>query len=330
MHRLQPPSGIAAHDGNGRSAGDAPPLLPTAAVSRFRDSLVIGLIAMLAGCGGGAGPTAGVPSTGPAAAPSAFATRGPASSPMQAPTSSTAGLSTQKSTVSTAAPSASAAPAIALEDLGALSSGVTYTSNVFEPHITFRLATRDNLLDTVGTNPDWCSPTNMAGTPLGARGEPLMTSEGTIVLRHPKSCQDELRIIHPYAVDCGTPDAHPDATTLAAALLARPGMTAARDLGTLQTPGAVPPRLFLRVGRGRVIEIGPSDGADLADPDHCRLLPEPGSSDPAIQLCRGTSALLVLVDVLGELVVLWDASSLQRGGFSRKHLLEHIYDIAFD
>jgi hypothetical protein len=224
---------------------------------------------------------------------------------------------------------------LALEDLGSqgvLSSGVPYTSSLFEPRITFHLATRvDNLLDTVGPDPDWCPP--------AALGLPLPTSPRAIVLSHPRSCQDQLMILSPYAVDCGTADAHPDAATFAAALLANPGMTTAHDLGSLQTPGAVPARLFLNAYQGRVIRIDPSpDKAGSAvDPDHCRLLPAPDSADPTVVIRGDTPSMLVLVDVRGQLVVLLDTSSLQRFNgakvddpVTRQHLLNHIYDIAFD
>jgi hypothetical protein len=106
-------------------------------------------------------------------------------------------------------------------------------------------------------------------------------------------------------VDCGTPDAQPDATTLAAAILARPGIDNVHDRGTLQAPGAVPASLFLGTYRGRVLEIVRSRDLDLkaVDPNGCRLLPEPGTGDPTIEIRGDQNALLVLIDIDGELVV---------------------------
>jgi hypothetical protein len=126
-----------------------------------------------------------------------------------------------------------------------------------------------------------------------------------IVLGEMPACVSDLRIIQPFGVDCGTPDAHPDSATLAAAILANHGMGIVHDRGLLQTPGVVPAGLFFEPYQGRVIEVIRSRNLDpkATDPDRCRLLSEPGSGDPTIEIRGDLSATLILFDVGGELVI---------------------------
>ena len=69
----------------------------------------------------------------------------------------------------------------------------------------------------------------------------------------------------------------------------------------------MPQGMFADRYRGRVVEMlgyGPLFAAVVEDRDHCRLLPEPGSDDPVIEIRRDMSALFVLVDVDDELIVI--------------------------
>ena len=130
-------------------------------------------------------------------------------------------------------PSAPAVP-MSIDGFGTSGEGMladaTLTSGRFQPRVTFSLSA----WPPYGPGAtDWCPP---------------HTSDRTIVLGFRPACRATLSLIRPYAVDCGTADAHPDAASLATALLANPRLTGARDLGSLQDPGAVPWRLF-RDGR---------------------------------------------------------------------------------
>lgn len=180
-------------------------------------------------------------------------------------------------------------PATVFGEGTAFIADVAYTSNRFEPSVTFRASAR-----TAGeAEGDVCPVADI--------------SSRTIVLAHPKACIADLRFIRPWAVDCGAAGDHPDADTLAAAILAIPAPTSMFDLGDLQTAGAVPAGMFPDRYQGRVIEVLRNSQlfrADLPDRDHCRLLPEPGSNDPVIEIRRDMSAILVLLDVKGELVVI--------------------------
>ena len=49
---------------------------------------------------------------------------------------------------------------------------------------------------------------------------------------------------------------------------------------------------------------GPTVHSDVSDPDHCTLLPEPGTDDPVVEIRHDIGALFVLLDVDGELVVI--------------------------
>jgi hypothetical protein len=187
---------------------------------------------------------------------------------------------------------------IAIEKSGTagLVSGVAYTSSAFKPQVAFRLGSR--LGQETGQETNWCSP-------RGSDAPTPYTSPRTIVLAWREGCVSDLRIIRPFAVDCGTPDSHPDAIELAAAILARTGMGVIHDLGTLQTPGAVPSTLFFGPYQGRVSKIFRSRDVDpnATDPEGCRLMPESGTNDPTIEIRGDLTETLVLLDVGRELVV---------------------------
>ncbi len=179
--------------------------------------------------------------------------------------------------------------AVAIDYAGNPSVGRTYTSSAFGLPLTFELTPRSPGSDTIDVCP---APS---------------TSSRFIVFAHPKVCHDELRFIRPWAVACGTIGDHPNADALAAAILAIPGTTNPRDLGDLQSSAALPAGMFGDEYHGRVVEIlgsGPAFGANAVDPDHCRLLAEPASNDPVIEIRQDIGALFVLVDVDGELVVI--------------------------
>ena len=152
------------------------------------------------------------------------------------------------------------------------------------------------------------------------------TSERMIELRHVHSCDDGLRIIRPVATDCGGLDDMPDATTFATALLAEPGL-GATDLGSLGD-GGVPARMFQEAYAGRVIAIPGDhwfDGDD--DIDDCRMIVTADDPDGAIVVRRLDPALLVLLDLGGELVSIWVGPTADPETIS--HLVESIYDIRF-
>ena len=50
-------------------------------------------------------------------------------------------------------------------------------------------------------------------------------------------------------------------------------------------------------------------GRDVTDRDHCLLRPDPGSGDPVIEIRRDMSALFVLIDLDGELIVIRASTS---------------------
>ena len=56
----------------------------------------------------------------------------------------------------------------------------------------------------------------------------MSTSQRMLVLRYLYGCVSELRIIRPYAVECGTADEHPDASGLASAILDNPALSNVR------------------------------------------------------------------------------------------------------
>jgi hypothetical protein len=132
-------------------------------------------------------------------------------------------------------------------------------------------------------------------------------TEREVILPVRSSCVGDLRILLPSAVDCGTPDRHPDASALAAAILANPGLHA-RDLGPLDTSTALPAGFVRGAHDGRVIDV-PGDARPFSDqasnPDGCRI--EPGSpgalATPAIEIRGDLPARLILLDAGGELVI---------------------------
>ena len=197
--------------------------------------------------------------------------------------------------------------ALIIEEAGNLSSvGRTYTSDRFLPQTTFDI-----------------------GFPRG-RAEVCVspqTSERTIVLRHVRGCVQDVRIIRPFAVDCGLADSHPGADALTAAILRRLGAAAREelDLAKLGKPAPVntlvPWGLLPGTEHRRVIETLRSRPFDAAatDLDGCRLLPEPGSRDPVIEIRGDIYATFVFLDIDNELVVVrasvggYDAVSGSRG-----------------
>jgi hypothetical protein len=203
--------------------------------------------------------------------------------------------------------------------------GGRYTSSRFEPKVTFGLA-------PWSAGPDICLP--------------VFTSPRTIVLSHPMGCVGDVRFITPWAVACGAAGTHPDADELARAILALPGAT---DLGDVQSAREVPEGTFHEPYAGRVVSMsggGPvprgSHVDRASDPDHCVLLPEPGSGDPIIEIRHDIAALFVLLDVHGALVVLRASSSghdstshaeaVERGYASLgdlDHLLGLVKDVRF-
>ena len=179
-------------------------------------------------------------------------------------------------------------PAIVIERGGTLAADARYTSDLFQPRVTFTATPRT----TGGAEGDICLP--------------AATSTRMIVLAHPKGCVADLRFIHPWAVDCGSAGDHPDAAALAAAILAIPATTPAVDLGDTRTRGDLPTGMFREPYPGRVVRMpgsGPSV-EDVADADRCALLPEPGTHDPVIEIRRDIGARFVLLDVDGQLVVI--------------------------
>lgn len=185
---------------------------------------------------------------------------------------------------------------VAIDDPAVLLPGTVYTSRVFEPWITFEVVCRQ--------------PVTLASPcPSGPEGTEFCgadTSFRSITLGHAKSCNQRIRVLRPWAIDCGTPDAHPDATTLAAALVARPGMPA-RDIGNVGGAADIPPNLLAEPYAGRVVEIfGTGRQSDTPDPGagHCWILPEPRTSDRLIDIRPTDQTVMVLLDVRGELIVL--------------------------
>ena len=217
----------------------------------------------------------------------------------------------------------------AIENGISLSPGLLGKSRMFQPTLTFRASPRT----TGGPEVDFCPS--------------VESSSRSLVLAHPKGCVEDLRFIRPWAVDCGSAGEHPDANALATAILAIPATSGSTDLGDLPSAGAVPPGMFADQYQGRVVEMlgyNPLFQADVVNRDHCRLLPEPGSDDPVIEIRRDMSALFVLIDLNGELIVIrasvagHDAASgrdAQSRGYGQggseelRHLLGLVYDIRF-
>ena len=211
------------------------------------------------------------------------------------------------------APSPSRTPSAAtdIHALTHLEPDVTYTSARFVTGLTFKVHPR-----TPGsTGDEWCMP-------------PVVTAR-SIAFQHAKSCREGLSFLRPYEVSCGTLDAHPDADALAAAILANPAMAGAVDVGTLQTPGALPNGMFAAEYRGRVVEI-PARFAPYAGGEPCVLFDEPGSRAPLLEVTGDVSMRLVLVDVDGGLLVIRAWGDGTGGVTEFMHLLSVTYDIKID
>ncbi len=217
--------------------------------------------------------------------------------------------------------------AVAWRDDGSrLPTGAPLTSRTFRPLVTFSVAAMG-----AGDRPEFCV--------WGA-------SARAVELGHAMGCIDEVWIVRPFAVACGPRDDRPDARSLTAAMLARPGLGAV-DLGPIEPGVTVPDGLFVDPPAGRVLEVvgsGPF-GGDVADPDGCRLLPDPSSHDDVVEIRRDLTARFILFDVDGELIVIRagfgghdqasGAAGFERGygRFDRAtldHMLESIRDLRFD
>jgi hypothetical protein len=155
---------------------------------------------------------------------------------------------------------------------------------------------------------------------------------GFIELPHAKVCQDSVGVIRPASVACGAADAHPDAASFAAALLANEQLHAT-DLGSLQSAAIVPTDEFAESYQGRVVQIygGPTEtGADPAD---CNLLLDASLGLPSIEIRSDTETTLVLVDVGSSLVIVRTVATAGIGGspnlFLQGHLLNLIHHIRF-
>ena len=208
-------------------------------------------------------------------------------------------------------PSRAATSATAMDFLTHLEPGVTYSSELFQPRMTFKVNPRA----PATTSDEWCMP--------------VWTSSRLMVFSHAKSCQSQLRVMRPAAVDCGTPDAHPDADALAAAILANPAMAAAVDVGMLQTPGAVPDGMFGAEYHGRVVQIQ-ARLAPFAGAQPCRLILDPGTMNPFLDITGDLSMRLVLIDVHGELLVVQAGGDGSGGTTEFMHLLSIDHEIRFD
>jgi hypothetical protein len=155
---------------------------------------------------------------------------------------------------------------------------------------------------------------------------------GFIELPHAKVCQDSVGVIRPASVACGAADAHPDAASFAAALLANEQLHAT-DLGSLQSAAIVPTDEFAESYQGRVVQIygGPTEtGADPAD---CNLLLDASLGLPSIEIRSDTETTLVLVDVGSSLVIVRTVATAGIGSspnlFLQGHLLNLIHHIRF-
>ncbi len=201
--------------------------------------------------------------------------------------------------------------AASLEDQDGFRSDVLYTSTAFGLPTSFRMTH----LEAYFQETEWCTSRSR-------------TTSRSITLAHAEPCRGSgLMILRPFIVECGTAEDHPDARTLAAAVIAHPRFAAARDLGTLQTSGAVPGELFAEMYTGRAIEffdasVATTDEAIAAAP--CRFVMDRRSANGTLEIRGDLNARLVLLDVRGELVVLFSELS------DPEHLLRGIYDLRFE
>jgi len=186
-------------------------------------------------------------------------------------------------------------PLVALEEAGgSLRSGVTYTSDLFRPRVRLRFTAFGAALHA-NAKTDWC------GSGSYYQGDRPKTSDRLLTFPYLMSCRTVLQFIRPWAVECGTPTAHPDAATLASAILANPRLQT-QDHGT---PADAVPGWGLSGYSGRSLYVAGTHGFDwtVADPAGCRLLPEPGSGDPDIAIRDDLGTSLLLYDIDGELFI---------------------------
>ncbi len=206
--------------------------------------------------------------------------------------------------------------------------GRLLTSERFRPAMTFRIRAIPG--GGLGGNLEFCFKES---------------DEHVVVFQHVRGCVDEVRVIHPFSIDCGGLIEQPGAAGLAAAMLSRPDLGAV-DRGALDPGGNVHLDLLTVPATGRVIDVaggGPSL-PDVANPDACRLLPPPWSSADPIEIRRDMPERYVLIDHLGELIVVragaggHDADSTEAGrqrGYGSpdaeniRHMLGSLYDIGF-
>jgi hypothetical protein len=207
--------------------------------------------------------------------------------------------------------------------------GTLYTSSAFLPTITFRIA---------------CRQIDMPGTPceLGDGGSELCTvaTDGRAIDlgRGPGCATPAIRIIRPYAVDCGTSDPHPSADEFADAIVNQRLAGVAHDAGTLATSRSpIPDGFFGVTYYGRVITIdgaGRSPNATRdAGPGHCWLVPVTDTRPGFAEIRSDESAILMLLDVQGELIVVMVESPGGQAGAAADdlvHLMRVMHDIRFE
>lgn len=184
---------------------------------------------------------------------------------------------------------------VSLEDGGgSLRSGVTYTSDLFRPRMRLRFTAFGAALHA-NTETDWCGSGSYYQT------DRPKTSDRLLTFPYLMSCRTVLQFIRPWAVECGTPTAHPDAATLASAILANPKLQT-QDQGT---PADAVPGWGLSGYPGRALYVSGTHRLDwtVADPAGCRLLPEPGSGDPEIAIRDDLGTSLLLYDINNELFI---------------------------
>lgn len=186
-------------------------------------------------------------------------------------------------------------PLVSLEEGGgSLRSGVTYMSDLFRPRLRLRFTAFGAALHA-NAETDWC------GSGSYYQADRARTSDRLLTFPYLMSCRTVLQFIRPWAVECGTPSAHPDAATLASAILANPRLQT-QDRGT---PADAVPGWGLSAYPGRALYVAGTHGFDwtVADPAGCRLLPEPGSGDPEIAIRDDLGTSLLLYDIDDELLI---------------------------